>query len=329
MPPEQPPVRSLLRRLRWTVLRPLAHRSNGDERSRLAGPGTEFAHVREYQPGDDVRRIDWQLTARSDRPYVREAHDERGLDIWLVVDVSPSIDWGTAQGLKRDMAVELSAVAGQLLGHRGNRLGLILFAERMLSISPPGIGLAHLERIVGRVREEPRRTVRGATDLTAVLGTLSRLVRRPSVIVLMSDFLVVEGWAERLRPLTRRHEVVAVRLQDPREVNLPDIGIVTFEDPETGAQLRVDTGDARLRERFRAAAAAQAASIDSTLAACGAEVVVLSTDASLVGAMAGFLDARRRRRAPVGVSPAVPRPLHLVPGAATRAMSSSEEVPVA
>src|SRR5580765_7876415 len=132
MPPEAGSTRKLLKRLRWTVLRPLAHRPNGDERSRLAGPGIEFAHVREYQPGDDVRRIDWQLTARSDRAYVREAHDERGLDIWLVVDVSPSVDWGTAQKLKRSLAVELSAVAGQLLGHRGNRLGLLLFAERTL-----------------------------------------------------------------------------------------------------------------------------------------------------------------------------------------------------
>jgi uncharacterized protein (DUF58 family) len=296
MPPDSGSTRSLLRRLRWTVLRPLAYRPNGDERSRLAGPGIEFANVREYQPGDDVRRIDWSLTARSDRAYVREAHDERGLDIWLIADVSASIDWGTAQGLKRDLAVELSGVAGQLLGHRGNRVGLLLFAERPLGIVPPAAGLAHLERIVGRLRDEPRRPGRGATDLTAALATLPRLTRRPSMVVLISDFLVPDGWAERLRPLTRKHEIMAVRLRDPREGDLPDIGIVTFEDPETGAQITVDTADARLRQRFRDAAAAQAATIDRTLSTCGAEVLVLGTDDSLFGPIASFLDARRHQR---------------------------------
>jgi len=300
MPPEILSMRGLLRRLRWTVLRPLAHRANGDERSRRSGPGIEFAHVREYQPGDDVRRIDWQLTARSDRTYVREAHDERGLDIWLVVDVSPSIDWGTAAGLKRDAAAELAAVAGHLLGHRGNRLGLVLFAEQILGIVPPGVGQPHLERIVGRLQAEPRQPARGTTNLQSVLSTLPRLARRPAMIVLVSDFLVADGWADRLRGLARRHEVVAVRLQDPRELELPDIGIVTFEDPETGTQLTVDTGDARLRARFRQAAAAQAATTDRVLAACGAEVLVLGTDVSLTHAMARFLDSRRNQtRVPV------------------------------
>ncbi len=300
MPPEPGSTRKLLRRLRWTVLRPLAHRPNGDERSRLAGPGIEFSHVREYQPGDDVRRIDWPLTARSDRPYVREAHDERGLDIWLVADVSPSVDWGTADGLKRDVAVDVAALAGQLLGHRGNRVGLLMFAEQTLGIVPPGAGQAHLERVVGRLRDEPRRAANGPTDLARVLTTLPRLVRRPSLIVLISDFLVTEGWVERLRPLARRHEVIAVRVRDPRESDLPDIGIVTFEDPETSEQLTVDTSSARLRERFRAAAAAQSASLDRALTACGAELLVVGTDESLLGAMAGFLGARRgqTRRAP-------------------------------
>jgi uncharacterized protein (DUF58 family) len=313
--PETPSTRLLLRRLRWTVLRPLAQRANGDERSRLSGPGVEFAQVREYQPGDDVRRIDWQLTARSDRPYVREAHDDRGLDIWLVVDVSPSIDWGTAQGSKRGLAVELSAVAGELLGHRGNRVGLILFAEDIVGIVPPGAGHAHVERIVGRLRDEPRRPASGPTDLTGVLTVLPRLVRRASLVVLVTDFLVPDGWAERLRSLARRHEVIGVRVRDPREVDIPDVGVVTFEDPETGAQLTVDTGDARLRARFREAAAAQSMQIDATLRSCGVEVVNLGTDGALLSAMASFLDARRRQT----------RPGMLVPVASGR----PDEVPVA
>jgi uncharacterized protein (DUF58 family) len=281
----------------------------------MAGPGVEFAQVREYQAGDDVRRIDWQLTARSDRPYIREAHDERGLDIWLMIDVSPSIDWGTAQGLKRDLAVELSAVAGELLGHRGNRVGLILFAEGIVGIVPPGVGHAHIERIVGRVHDEPRRAPSGPTDLAGALVVLPRLIRRASMVVLATDFLVPNGWAERLRALARRHEVIAVRVEDPREAELPDIGVTTFEDPETGAQLTVDTGDADLRRRFRAAAARQSVQIDATLRSCGVEVVHLGTDGGLLLAMASFLDARRRQTRPRAVLPA--------------ASSRPDEVPVA
>jgi len=295
-----------LRRLRWSVLRPLARRANGDERSRLSGPGVEFAQVREYQPGDDVRRIDWQLTARSDRPYIREAHDERGLDVWLVVDVSPSMDWGTAQGLKRDLAVELSAVAGELLGHRGNRVGLILFANGIVGIVAPGAGQAHVERIVGRVRDEPRQPATAPTDLAGVLAVLPRLIRRASMVVLVTDFLVLDGWAERLRSLAHRHEVIAVRAEDPREADLPDIGVTTFEDPETGVQLTVDTGDASLRQRFHAAAVKQSLQIDATLRSCGVDVIHVATDGGLLFTMASFLDARRRQRGPRALLPAAP-----------------------
>jgi uncharacterized protein (DUF58 family) len=307
MPPEPELHRSLLRRLRWPMRRPLAQRPNGDERSRLAGPGIEFASVREYQPGDDVRLIDWQRTARSGRPYVREAHTDRALDVWLVVDVSPSIDWGTARGLKRDVAVELAGVAGQLLGRHGNRLGLLLFADRPLDVVPPAAGHQHLERVLARLRQGPSRTVRGETDLTAALAMVHRLVRRASVVLVVSDFLVPDGWQSTLRVLARRHEIVALRLHDPREADLPDIGIVTFEDPETGAQLTVDSGDQGLRRRFADAAMHQARAIDRALLAAGADTVALGTDAPLLPALARFLDARRRisgpsARAPLAVS---------------------------
>lgn len=284
----------LLRRLRWTLARPLATRLGGDERSRLAGPGVEFDSVREYQPGDDVRRIDWNATARADRAYVREARAERAVDVWLVADVSPSIDWGTAECLKRYRAIELAATATQVLGRHGNRLGLLLFADRPLDVVPPSAGRAHLERVVGRLRLEPRRAARGATDLVAALRSIGSLARRPSLIVLISDFLVPDGWTWPLRLLARRHEVVAARLSDPRESSLPDVGVVTFEDPETGEQLTVDTGNTDLRERFRAAAEAQARRIDATLTACGVEHLRLATDAPLLPALAAFLDARRR-----------------------------------
>jgi uncharacterized protein (DUF58 family) len=287
-------TRMLLRRLHWAVVRPLATRLNGDERSKRAGPGVEFAGVREYQPGDDVRRIDWNLTARADRAFVREAHAERALDVWLVVDVSASVDWGTAECLKRYRAIELAAITGQLVGHHGNRLGLLLFAEHPLDVEPPGAGHGHLERVVGRLRLEPRRAARGATDLTAALRSIDLLARRPSLIVLVSDFLVKDGWIVALRQLAYRHEIVAARLSDPRETGLPDIGVVTFEDPETAEQLTVDTGDPGLRKRFNAAATAQSQRIDAALSACDVDHFTLSTDTSILPTLAAFVDLRRR-----------------------------------
>lgn len=303
--PREGSAPALLRRLRWTILRPLASRLGGDERSRARGPGLELAELREYQPGDDVRRIDWNLTARTGRPYVRDAYAERALDAWLLVDVSASVDWGTASCLKRDRAVELAGVAGQVLGGRGNRVGALLFADRPVGFVPPSAGRAHLPRLLAVVGDEPRQARSGATDLRAALERARALIRRRSLLVLVSDFLVADGWQAELRTLAQRHEVVAVRLRDPREGALPDVGLVTFEDPETGAQLQVDTADRRLRERFARAAQAQSARLRADLAACGVETLVLSTDEPLLPAFARFLGLRRLRRGPAQSRPVV------------------------
>lgn len=292
--PETPD--SLLRRLQWTVLRPLAARLGGDERSLVRGFGLELTEVREYQPGDDVRHIDWNMTARTDRPFVREALAERALDVWLVVDVSPSVDWGTIRRLKRDLAVEFAAVVGLLLGRQGNRIGTLLFAERPRAFVPPGGGRAHLLRLLTCLRDEPRRDGVGQTDLVAALRQVRAFARRRSLILVVSDFLVPDGWQTALGPLAQRHEVVAVRLRDPREPEIPDVGLVTLEDPETGGQLLVDTGDRRLRERFAVAAAAQDERISADLARAGVDHLVLATDEDLVPALVRFLTARKYRR---------------------------------
>jgi uncharacterized protein (DUF58 family) len=229
-------------------------------------------------------------------PFVREVQAEGALDVWLVVDVSGSVDWGTGECLKRYRAIELAAVAGQLLGRHGNRVGMLLFAEQPVGIVPPAAGRAHLERVVGRLRLEPRRPAQGPTDLAGALDAVRRLLRRPALIIIISDFLVGDGWPAALRLLALRHEVVAARLTDPREAGLPDVGIITFEDPETGSQLTVDTGDARLRERFAAAAQAQAERVTRQLSAFGVDHLELSTATPLLPALATFLEARRRRR---------------------------------
>ena len=294
------PPEALLRRLQWTVLRPLAARLGGDERSLVRGFGLELTELREYQPGDDVRHIDWNTTARTDRPFVREAHAERALDVWLVVDVSPSVDWGTVRRLKRDLAVELAAVVGLLLGRQGNRIGALLFAERPRALVPPGTGRAHLLRLLTCLRDEPRREGGGRTDLAAALAQIRAFARRRSLILIVSDFLVPDGWQAVLGPLAHRHEVVAIRLRDRRDAEIPDVGLVAFEDPETGAQVVVDTGDRRLRERFADAAAAQDARIAADLARRGVDLLTLATDDDLVPALVRFLTVRKRRRGLAG-----------------------------
>jgi uncharacterized protein (DUF58 family) len=290
------PLDVLLRRLHWTVLRPIASRIGGDERSRMLGAGMELNTLREYVPGDDVRRIDWNVTARVDRPFIREAHAERALDVWLLVDLSASIDWGTAECIKRDRALELSAVAGQLLGRHGNRVGALLFADRPLGMLPPNAGRDGLLRLLGQVRDEPRQQARGATDLAAAVERAGAVIRRRSMVVIVSDFLAPDGWLEPLRRLAARHEVVAVVLRDPRESEIPDVGLITFEDPETGEQLVVDTSAARFRQRFRDAAERQLRQLQDVLAGVRVDNLVVGTDESLLPPLMRFLETRRRRR---------------------------------
>lgn len=307
MQPNAEPLDALLRRLQWTVLRPLARHLGGEERSRLRGPGMDLADLREYQPGDDVRRIDWNATARADRPYVREAFAERALDAWLLLDVSPSVDWGTAECLKRDRAVELAAVIGQVLGQRGNRVGALLFADRPLGFLPPGRGRTHLLHLLTALREEHQQARRAPTDLAAALKRAATFARQPSLVLVVSDFIAAAGWQDELRRLAFRHEVVAVRLHDPREASLPDVGLLTLEDPETGRQVIVDTGDKRLRTRYAAAADAQAHAIREAVQRAGASLLEISTAEPLLPVVAHFLRMRQARRGVrAGAAPTVP-----------------------
>jgi uncharacterized protein (DUF58 family) len=295
-PPERErhePVEQMLRRLDWTVLRPIALRPGGDLRAVVRGSGLDLAEIREYQPGDDVRHLHWSATARTGLPHVRQTYAERALDVWLLVDVSPSVDWGTARRTKRSHVQELVAAISQVAGRHNNRVGALLFAERPLDVLPPALGRPHLFRLLARLREAPRRSERGQTDLGAALDLARTAIRRPSVVVIVSDLLVADGWAGALGRLASRHEVVVLRVVDPREHALPDVGIVTLEDPETGEQLLVDTADARLRTRFAEAARAQADRIDRQLAARGVRRVVASTDADLLPPLLELLDRRR------------------------------------
>ncbi len=293
-PPAGAGIDELVRRLRWPVLRRLAVHPGGDERSGLRGPGIEYSEVREYQPGDDPRWIDWNLTARSDRTFVRESLPDRGLDVWLVMDCSRSLDWGTALCLKRHLAVQLAAAAAHLLVRHGNRVGALVVDQGVHRVVPPASGRTAVLRMLAYVdRALAAGAPEGATDLGRSLMEAGRIVRRRSLVLVISDFLCQPGWESPLWILALRHEVVAARIVDPRELEIPDVGMVTFEDPETGRQLAVDTGSRRLRERFRAAAAEQQAHLRAQIERCGAGVLELTTGEELLPQLVRFLQQRR------------------------------------
>ena len=271
----------------------------------MRGAGIEYSDVREYQAGDDPRTIEWNITARSDRPYVRESLPDRGLDAWLLVDITRSLDWGTARCLKRQLALEFAAVVGQLLIGRGNRVGALLFDDRVRSIIPPSAGRTALLQLIARMERatdgQTPSAVEGGqgagpTDLGRALGEAGRLIRRPSMMVLISDFMTPGGWQQPLSALAIRHEVVAVWITDPREGEIPDIGVVTFEDPESGEQILVDTRSAHLRARFQQAAAAQRGTIRADLLRARAAVAEMSTAAELVPQLVAFIKQREAQR---------------------------------
>lgn len=299
MPPDptpgQVPIEELLRRARWPVLRRLGFHPGGDERSNFRGAGLEYSDVREYQAGDDPRTIEWNITARSDRPFVRESLPERGLDAWLIVDISRSLDWGTARCLKRQLALEFAVTAGQLLIGRGNRVGALLFDQRVRAIVPPSSGRTAFLQLIARLEREAQAAAE-PTELAPVLTRAARLLRRPSLVTLITDFLGSDGWQKPLSSLAIRHEVVAVWISDPRERDIPDVGVVTFEDPENGQQILIDTGDPRLRARFQDAANQQREEIRTTLRRCRVAVAEFSTGAELVPQLMRFIRQREIER---------------------------------
>jgi len=289
------PVDELMRRARWPVLRRLGFHPGGDEQSRFRGVGIEYSDVREYQAGDDPRSIEWNITARSDRPYVRESLPDRGLDAWMLIDVTRSLDWGTARCLKRQLGLEFAAAVGQLLIARGNRVGALLFDERVRAIVPPLSGRTALLRLIARVEREAQDPA-SSTNLGRALMEAGRLIRKPSLVIVITDFMTADGWQRPLSSLAMRHEVIAAWVTDPRERDIPDVGVVTFEDPESGQQILVDTGDARLRLRFESAADTQREAIRTDLQRARAAIAELSTVADLVPQLVRFIKQREAQR---------------------------------
>jgi uncharacterized protein (DUF58 family) len=249
----------------------------GEHRAAALGMGTELAQVRPYQPGDDVRRIDWNVTARTRVPHVRVHVAERATVTWLVLDVSPSMAFGTADRRKADVVEGVALAVGYVATRRGNRLGMVTFGGEHPRTSPPRAGQVGMLALHRQLLQEPPAEGSGPTQLGEALRRTDRLARRRGVVVVVSDFRGPREWRQPLRQLAGRHDVLAVEVGDPRELDLPDVGEVTFVDPESGRELRVDTGDRKLRERFAAAASVERQEVALELQNAGIEHIVLST----------------------------------------------------
>lgn len=286
---------ALLRTLDFRIARRISGLLQGDYRSSALGHGTELALIREYRPGDDVRLIDWNVTARTGEPHVRAHVAERILTTWLVLDTSPSMTFGTADRRKADVAEGVALTVGHIATRRGNNLGVATFGDALPRTIPPAQGRAGMLALLRALREEPSPGT-GATSLGEALTRINRLARLSKLIVVVSDFRGVRDWGTPLLELCARHTVIAVEVRDPREQQLPNVGELWLVDPETGRQLRVDTSRARIRERFAAAAAEEREAIATEIREAGGSHVVLSTAGDWLRTFAGFLNTNGAAR---------------------------------
>jgi uncharacterized protein (DUF58 family) len=283
-----------LRALDVTIGRRIEGILAGDYRASLQGDGTELAQLRPYVPGDDVRQIDWNVTARTGEPHVRVHLAERILSTWLVLDTSASMAFGTADRRKADVAEGVALAVGHVATRRGNRLGLVTFGDDEPRSLPPRQGRAGLIGLLGALQERGDRERVGETSLGEAARRTAALARQPSLVAVVSDFRGPFDWRQPLLELAGRHDVVAVEIRDPREQELPNAGDLWLVDPETGRQLRVDTRSAKLRARFAAAAAEERSALRRTLANLGVRHVVLSTSGDWLRPLALFLKRRAR-----------------------------------
>jgi uncharacterized protein (DUF58 family) len=285
----------LLHRLEWQVVRRLDGVLQGNYRTMFRGIGTDFLDLREYQPGDDVRHIDWNVTARMDTPFVRQYSEDRELTAWLLLDRSPSMGFGPIDRPKELVLCELGTVFARVLTRGGNRVGAILFDNEVESMLPPRSSRNQVLALTRNLLQPPR--ANGAiTDLAGLLETALATIRRRSLIILVTDFITQPGWERPLLQLTERHEVVAIRIHDPREYTLPDAGVIVVEDAETGEQLVVDSSDADFRHRLREAGELRETELRAASLRARADIHEVSTEDDLVPALVRMIESRKRRR---------------------------------
>ena len=294
---------AVLRHLEWTVLKRLDGLLQGDYRTLLRGFGLDFAGLREYQHEDDVRHIDWNVTARMDSPYVRQFSEDRDMNAWFLVDLSPSSDFGSVRSrtlaalpvTKHDLSTQFVAALARLLSQHGNRTGAMIYGSIVDTVIPPRCDRRHVLHLLHRMRHRPVLGAVGPTRLEVLLQRAAETLKRRSALFLVSDFISEPGWEKPLAQLAQRHDVVAVQVSDPLEKTLPDLGLITMEDPETGEQLFVDTSDKGFRTRFAALSVERDQSLQRSFARLGVDRLLLATDQSLLDNLVRFSQARKRR----------------------------------
>jgi uncharacterized protein (DUF58 family) len=285
----------ILRRLEWTVIRRLDGAVHGDYRTLFRGFGLDLADLREYQYHDDVRRIDWNVTARLQTPYVREFNEDRDVTAWFLLDLSPSMEFGSRELKKRSVSTELVTVLARLLTRHGNRVGALFYGDRVDTVIPARAGRRHVLHLLHRMLARPERRQSAATNLRDLLQVAYRVIPRRSLVFVVSDFISAPGWTAPLAHLALRHEILAVRLYDPLEMDLPDLGLLVVQDAETGEQVFLDTHDGGFRKRFTAAAERREKALRAALGDAGVDALELSTDDDLVDTILRFADLRKRR----------------------------------
>jgi uncharacterized protein (DUF58 family) len=317
---------ALLRRLEWTVMRRLDGLLQGDHRTLMRGAGFDLADLREYQHHDDVRHIDWNVTARLQVPHVRQYTEDRELTVWFVLDLSASLDFGSvgAPGdgaadvvrTKRAVSTEFTALMARLFTRHGNQVGALLYGDAVDAQLPPRTGRAHVLHLMRQLRDHAAPPAGRETQLRDLLQAAHKRLRRRAMVFVVSDFISAPGWGDDMARLAQRHEVLAVRLHDPAELDLPDVGLMTIQDAETGEQLFVDTHDAGFRQRLAAAAEQRETGVRRDLAHAGVDTLEIATDDDLVDTVMRYADLRRQRSR---LSWAGALPAHLNPAAPGRA----------
>jgi len=285
----------ILQRLDWQVIRRLDGLLQGDYRSLFYGYGVDFADLREYLPQDDIRYIDWNVTARMNTPYVRQYVEDREITAWFLLDISPSLDFGSNDIQKREVLIDFVTTFARLLTRHGNRVGAIFYGGQVDKVIPARGGRIQVLRLVNDLLKQPHLPKAPFTDLTALFQGALNSIKKRSLVFVISDFISAPGWEKPLALLNRRNEVIAIRLWDPRELELPDIGPITMEDSETGEQMYVDTHDKNFRQRFQAASRQREVAINESLKRAGVDVLPLSTDEDMVRAIVRFASLRERR----------------------------------
>lgn len=291
-----PTPEQILHRLDWKVIRRLDGTLQGDYRTLFYGHGLDFADLREYQEGDDIRHIDWNVTARMDHLHVRQYVEDREITAWFLVDLSPSMGFGPAERPKQSVLIDIVITFARLLTRNGNRVGAILYNNQIVSTIPPRGSRNQVLRLTREMLRETEAPKKTETDLSVLFAAALNTFKKRSLVFIISDFISKPGWDRSLHMLNQRHELIGIRLWDPREVELPDAGLIVVEDSETGEQLYVDTSNPRFRQRFFDAAEKREETLKLDLKRSGVDLFSISTEEDLVRSIVRMASKRKKRR---------------------------------